>query len=155
MISIDREAMASLLAESAEEVLSLSLRVDPSDADNRRSAGSEAWRVWMKTALRDIEQMLPAGREARARWDAVTARLDAVLRDYRPRGKTLVPFIGPGGERRADGGHGAGRTAVAAVAGLRRPDRVRTRSRRRPPARRRWFGRRALLRAGRLSGSVV
>ena len=92
---IDSDEIRALLSDDREHVLSLYLPVDPTEPENRRSPGSEAWRIWMKNALKDTQTSLDGDRDAHARFSAAVARLDKFLSGYQPAGATAVLFVSP------------------------------------------------------------
>lgn len=73
-----------------KDILSLYLVVDPADPANQ--ASTPAWKIWHKNAIAEIDSGVD--RSERSRWDAVNARAEKFLADYRPTGKTLVLFAG-------------------------------------------------------------
>jgi hypothetical protein len=76
------------------DILSLYLAVDPADLANQ--ATTPAWRIFVKTALAEIEQgVAPADRP---RWARARGQVETYLADaYRPAGKTLVLFASDAG----------------------------------------------------------
>ena len=90
-----RERIRELLLYPGRDVLSLYLDVDPTRPENARA--NPAYRVWAKTALRDLvrsfEEILPReeikGLEARI--EQLTERVEVL----RPNGRTYVLFQGP------------------------------------------------------------
>jgi hypothetical protein len=76
--------------ETQGPVLSLYLNVNPGYLENQ--AANPAWRVWSKTALRDLEAT--AEDDQRKNWQAIRERAEAFLDDYRAESQGLVLFIG-------------------------------------------------------------
>ena len=89
MITVDDAAIRQLLSDVGDDVLSLYLEVDPSDPNNQRSSGREAWRIWLKNALRDLEEDVGDERDAKDRWRRTTAEVERFVSTYQPGGRTL------------------------------------------------------------------
>lgn len=87
---IDLDHLKQLVSEVDGNVLSLYLHVDPGYQENQ--ADIPAWQIWLKNALRDIENGLAD--EEKPRWQAIQKRLDDYLTGYQPGGKTLVLILG-------------------------------------------------------------
>lgn len=89
---LTKDAIRQLNDRLSTPALSLYLHVDPGYQQNQ--AETPAWRIWLKTALRDLEQAEEEGRdETRAeQWGAIRQQLDNWMDSYRPAGKTLVFF---------------------------------------------------------------
>jgi hypothetical protein len=94
-------------SENQPDVLSLYLVVDPSD---QRNQGQPKWRIFVKNSLDEIEETLDPEQlkqwktvrlndtDERTQWARIRLRLENFLEGYRPEGKTLALFIGPGRE---------------------------------------------------------
>ena len=95
MIRIDNDSIRALLEETSESVLSLYVPVDPSDANNQKSPGSEAWRIWLKNELKRLEDSV--SRDGKAAWNDAREALERFLADYSASGRTLVCFVRPAG----------------------------------------------------------
>ena len=88
-------------------MLSLYLVVDPSD---QRNQGQPKWRTFVKNSLAEIEETLDpeqtkqwknvrlSDTSDKTKWARTQLRLDNFLTGYRPEGKTLALFVGPGRE---------------------------------------------------------
>ena len=79
-----------LLELSHAPMLSLYLAVDPALPENQ--AAVPAWRRWLKTALREMENELEE--QHSAAWFEIHKALEGVLESYAPNAKTLVLFCG-------------------------------------------------------------
>lgn len=102
MRGIDMDQVGALVSTPNEKVLSLYLPVDPTDEDNRRSPGKEAWRIFLKNALRETEASLDGDKEAKALWAGTVARLESFLSNYRISTATLALFVAPEGTRHVE-----------------------------------------------------
>ena len=92
MITVDSTDLRALLQRVGDApVLTLYLPVDPSDADNQRSEGSEKWRITMRNQLAEAAQSVDPA-EAK-RLENLIARAEAFLADYSPAGRTLVLVV--------------------------------------------------------------
>lgn len=73
-------------------VLSLVLHVDPGYRQNQ--SDTPAWRIWLKSTLREIEKEADArGEDTAAAWSGLRKRLENWLATYTPQGKTLIVFV--------------------------------------------------------------
>jgi hypothetical protein len=96
MIALDSATLRSLLERTGDDpVLTLYLPVDPSHPDNQRARGTRTWEVRLRDQLRDVAAGVPADREARQRWEAVSAQAEQFLSFYEPGAGTLVLLVGP------------------------------------------------------------
>jgi hypothetical protein len=89
-----------------EDYLSLYLNVDPSERVNQTE--NPAWRIFLKNAIDQFEaEMDPvqtrqwkkvrlSDQSPETAWARTRKRLDSVVNNYRPEGKTLVVFVSPG-----------------------------------------------------------
>jgi hypothetical protein len=94
MVALDVTAIRRLVERAGDRrVLSLYLPVDPTDPENRRTPPTQKWQVRMRNQLRELEGRLPDDRDERMRWQSLTDRADAWLRDYTPAGRTLVLVV--------------------------------------------------------------
>jgi hypothetical protein len=78
-----------LLEQSDDRTLTLYLTVDPAARENQ--ATTPAWRIWLKDALKMIEDR----QNGDANWPAIRARVEAYFADYQPNSKSLALFTGP------------------------------------------------------------
>ena len=83
--------LRQIFGHTVESVLSLYLVVDPALRDNQ--SATPAWRSWLKTALRNIENDLEESQQAT--WLEIRARLEGFLDSFSPQSKTLVLYCGP------------------------------------------------------------
>ena len=95
MIRINDGSIRALLEETSEGVVSLYVPVDPSDANNQKSPGSEAWRIWLKNELKRLEDSV--SRTGKAVWSDALETLERFLADYSASGRTLICFVRPDG----------------------------------------------------------
>lgn len=82
--------LSELIETDRDDVLSISLDVDPTRPENQ--GVPPAYRTWLRNALREILEPLPAERRRAAEALGIVARLDA----HRPRGKGLLLFAASG-----------------------------------------------------------
>lgn len=95
MIRINDDSIRALLEETSDGVLSLYVPVDPRDANNQKSPGSEAWRIWLKNELKRLEDGV--SHNGKAAWSDALETLERFLADYSPSGRTLICFVRPDG----------------------------------------------------------
>lgn len=88
MIGLDD--VKQLLQRTQDQTLTVYLNVDPGARENQTSP--PAWRIWLRDALKTIEQ----SRNANGAWRGIRARAESYLTTYRPSSKGLAMFIGPG-----------------------------------------------------------
>ena len=79
-----------LLEQHNKPMLSLYLRVDPTLPENQ--SVTPAWRIWLKTALKDIETCTP--NDLSDVWTDIRAKTEQFLSPYTPQCKTLALFYG-------------------------------------------------------------
>ncbi len=82
----------ALLGLDRQDVLSLHLDTDPTRPENQRS--EPAYRIWARRALHSLAEGLP--REERRRLSELADRVEAKLRDHRPRGRGLSVYAADG-----------------------------------------------------------
>ena len=95
MIRIDEGSIRALLDETSDRVLSLYVPVDPTDPNNQRPAGREAWNIWLKNELKRLEDGV--SEDQKADWSDDVATLESFLADYTASGRTLICFVRPEG----------------------------------------------------------
>lgn len=88
MINLDD--VKQLLKYEDKQVLSVYLRIDPALRENQ--ADNPAWRIWLKNAIRDVEQDISDSQTEV--WEDRKHRLDTYLDNYSPDAKSLILFIG-------------------------------------------------------------
>lgn len=86
------DEIRTLLDTAPKKVLSLILRVDPSDQANQ--ADMPAWKIYTKNSLRDIESIVTE--KQLPEWQEIRQRAEAYLDSYELQGKTLAIFVGKG-----------------------------------------------------------
>jgi hypothetical protein len=77
-----------LLQQADDHMLTLYLAVDPGARENQ--AAPHAWRIWLKDALREIED----DQKGNSTWPAIRARAEEFFLEYRPSSKGLALFTG-------------------------------------------------------------
>jgi hypothetical protein len=82
----------SLLSLERQDVLSLHLDTDPTKPENQRT--EPAYRIWARRALHDLGDGLP--KEERRRVAELAERVEARLREERPRGRGLCVYAADG-----------------------------------------------------------
>lgn len=87
MIRLDD--VKQLLKRSHDHTLTLYLSVDPAARENHTSP--PAWRIWLKEALRSIED----SRAGNGHWPKLRERVESYLSGYKPSSKSLAVFVGP------------------------------------------------------------
>lgn len=80
-----------LLEQADDHTLSLYLNVNPADQENQ--ASTPIWRIWLKNALKEIENGLD--KDKTDLWRHLRARLETHLKLYAPQSKGLALFFGP------------------------------------------------------------
>jgi len=78
-----------LLQQADDHTLTLYLAVDPAARENQ--AAPPAWRIWLKDALRAIED----DQNGDSTWPDIRARAEEFFVEYRPSSKSLALFTGP------------------------------------------------------------
>ena len=92
MITVDASDLRSLLQRVGDApVLTLYLPVDPSDADNQRSEGSEKWRIAMRNQLTKAAELAEPADAIKL--EGLVVRAEAFLADYSPTGRTLILVV--------------------------------------------------------------
>lgn len=86
---LNHKKVKHIFENFSADTLTLYLRVDPSDRENQ--AQKPAWNIWLKNALRDIENQLQPEQESL--WSNIAERLDNHFSVYEPGGRTLVMFM--------------------------------------------------------------
>ncbi len=87
MIQLDD--VKQLLSQTGHPVLTLYLTVDPAARENQ--ATMPAWRIWLKDALKAMED----SQNGDAKWPDIRTRVEAYFADYQPNSKSLALFTGP------------------------------------------------------------
>ncbi len=105
-----REFAEYAATHAQDKYLSLYLNTDPADPENQSQ--TPAWQIFLKNAVTEIENGLDPEQtkqwknvrlsddDPNKEWARIRKRLDKYTTSYRPGGKTLALFIGPGGEHR-------------------------------------------------------
>lgn len=88
MIHLDD--VKQLLQQSQDRTLTLYLAVDPAARENQ--SAPPAWRIWLRDALKVIEDSLDGNRI----WRDIRMRVERYFAEYRPDSKSLALFTGPG-----------------------------------------------------------
>src|SRR5688572_20713379 len=86
------DEIRELLDSAPKKVLSLILRVDPSDQANQ--ADTPAWKIYAKNSLREIEGSVTE--KQLPEWQEIRQRAEAYIETYQLQGKTLAMFMGKG-----------------------------------------------------------
>lgn len=81
--------MKQLLEKTSHPILSVYLQVDPALRENQ--AVNPAWRIWLKNALKELEQAEVKDHEA---WTECRTRLEDFITSYKPVGRSLALFLG-------------------------------------------------------------
>jgi hypothetical protein len=87
MIQLDD--VKQLLSQTGDQTLTLYLTVDPAARENQ--AATPAWRIWLKDALKGIED----GLNGDGAWPDIRERVESYFADYQPNSKSLALFAGP------------------------------------------------------------
>lgn len=87
MIHLDD--VRELLQQSGDHTLTLYLKVDPAVRENQ--AAPPAWRIWLRDALKSIEDSRSGSRH----WPDIRTRVEQYFAGYQPNSKSLALFVGP------------------------------------------------------------
>lgn len=93
---LELQDIRAMLDTETDNVLSLYLRVDNSIQENQ--SPKPAWRIWVKNALRDLENDLSDTPQYEA-WRQILPRVTSYFETYQPATKGLAMFIGPESEQ--------------------------------------------------------